>query len=90
MSYVDGFVIPVPKEKLAAYRALARKAGADDQDVMCWHGSSEGRDGSESGTPGLATLYVDRRGEGAACAPPIRARQVGISAARRPRRRSRG
>ena len=27
MSYVDGFVIPVPKEKLAAYRALARKAG---------------------------------------------------------------
>jgi uncharacterized protein YbaA (DUF1428 family) len=25
--YVDGFVIPVPKKKLAAYRALARKAG---------------------------------------------------------------
>jgi uncharacterized protein YbaA (DUF1428 family) len=27
MSYVDGFVVPVPKAKLAAYRALARKAG---------------------------------------------------------------
>lgn len=27
MAYVDGFVIPVPKENLAAYRSLARKAG---------------------------------------------------------------
>ena len=27
MSYVDGFVVPVPKENLAAYRKLARKAG---------------------------------------------------------------
>ena len=27
MAYVDGFIIPVPKEKLAAYRSLARKAG---------------------------------------------------------------
>jgi uncharacterized protein YbaA (DUF1428 family) len=26
MSYVDGFIVPVPKAKLAAYRALARKA----------------------------------------------------------------
>ncbi|MCE9580037.1 MAG: DUF1428 domain-containing protein [Deltaproteobacteria bacterium] len=25
MRYVDGFVIPVPKKKLAAYRAMARK-----------------------------------------------------------------
>jgi uncharacterized protein YbaA (DUF1428 family) len=25
--YVDGFVVPVPKKKLAAYRALSRKAG---------------------------------------------------------------
>jgi len=25
--YVDGFVVPVPRRKLAAYRALARKAG---------------------------------------------------------------
>jgi uncharacterized protein YbaA (DUF1428 family) len=25
--YVDGFVVPVPKKHLAAYRALARKAG---------------------------------------------------------------
>ncbi|GAA3917426.1 DUF1428 domain-containing protein [Luteimonas lutimaris] len=28
MRYVDGFVVPVPKENLAAYRRLARKAGA--------------------------------------------------------------
>ncbi len=27
MSYVDGFVLPVPKENLDAYRKLARKAG---------------------------------------------------------------
>jgi uncharacterized protein YbaA (DUF1428 family) len=27
MEYVDGFVVPVPKKKMAAYRALARKAG---------------------------------------------------------------
>ena len=27
MNYVDGFVVPVPKANLAAYRRLARKAG---------------------------------------------------------------
>jgi uncharacterized protein YbaA (DUF1428 family) len=27
MSYVDGFVVPVPKQKLAEYRELARKSG---------------------------------------------------------------
>lgn len=27
MPYVDGFVLPVPKKNLAAYRRLARKAG---------------------------------------------------------------
>ncbi len=27
MSYVDGFVTPVPKRKFAAYRRLARKSG---------------------------------------------------------------
>ena len=27
MPYVDGFVVPVPKNKLTAYRRLARKAG---------------------------------------------------------------
>lgn len=27
MSYVDGFVVPVPKDNLAAYRSLARRAG---------------------------------------------------------------
>lgn len=28
MSYVDGFIVPVPKDNLAAYRKLARRAGA--------------------------------------------------------------
>jgi uncharacterized protein YbaA (DUF1428 family) len=28
MSYVDGFVVPVPKKNLAAYRRMAKKAGA--------------------------------------------------------------
>ncbi|MGH8619413.1 MAG: DUF1428 domain-containing protein [Burkholderiales bacterium] len=27
MRYVDGFIVPVPKRKLDAYRALSRKAG---------------------------------------------------------------
>ncbi len=27
MSYVDGFVVPVPKKKVGAYRNMARKAG---------------------------------------------------------------
>ena len=27
MPYVDGFVVPVPKKKIEAYRRLARKAG---------------------------------------------------------------
>jgi uncharacterized protein YbaA (DUF1428 family) len=27
MNYVDGFVLPVPKKNLAAYRRMARKAG---------------------------------------------------------------
>ena len=27
MAYVDGFVIPVPKKNVAAYRRIARKAG---------------------------------------------------------------
>jgi len=28
MSYVDGFVVPVPRAKLDAYRELSKKAGA--------------------------------------------------------------
>ena len=28
MRYVDGFVVPVPKKNLAAYRRMARKAGS--------------------------------------------------------------
>ena len=27
MTYVDGFIVPVPKQKLGAYKKLARKAG---------------------------------------------------------------
>ena len=37
MSYADGFVVPVPKKSLAAYRRLARKAG----EVWCEHGALE-------------------------------------------------
>lgn len=53
MAYVDGFVIPVPKKKLDAYKKLARRASkiwrehgaleyrerlADDMDVHCGPG----------------------------------------------------
>ena len=27
MTYVDGFIVPVPKKKLAAYRSMAKKVG---------------------------------------------------------------
>jgi uncharacterized protein YbaA (DUF1428 family) len=40
MSYVDGFVVPVPKKHLAAYRAMARKAGK----VWREHGALEYRE----------------------------------------------
>jgi uncharacterized protein YbaA (DUF1428 family) len=40
MSYVDGFVIPVPQDKLDAYRKIARKAGA----VWREHGALEYRE----------------------------------------------
>jgi uncharacterized protein YbaA (DUF1428 family) len=35
--YADGFVLPIPRHKLAAYRAIARKAGK----VWCEHGALE-------------------------------------------------
>src|SRR5688572_33468202 len=35
--YVDGFVVPVPKKKLDAYRAMAKKAGK----VWIEHGALE-------------------------------------------------
>jgi uncharacterized protein YbaA (DUF1428 family) len=35
--YVDGFVVPVPKRKLAAYKAMARRAGK----VWIEHGALE-------------------------------------------------
>ena len=38
--YVDGFIIPVPKRKAAAYQAMARKAGK----VWLEHGALEYRE----------------------------------------------
>jgi uncharacterized protein YbaA (DUF1428 family) len=40
MAYVDGFVVPVPKRSLQAYRAMARKAGK----VWREHGALEYRE----------------------------------------------
>ena len=40
MSYVDGFVVPVPVKNLAAYRRMARKAGK----VWREHGALEYRE----------------------------------------------
>ncbi len=40
MAYVDGFIVPVPRKKLAAYRSLARKAGK----VWREHGALEFRE----------------------------------------------
>ena len=40
MAYVDGFVVPVPKKNLKAYRRMARKAGKVWRD----HGALEFRE----------------------------------------------
>ena len=40
MAYVDGFVVPVPKRKLQAYRRMAQKAGK----VWREHGALEYRE----------------------------------------------
>ena len=40
MSYVDGFVLPVPKKNLQAYRRMARKAGK----IWREHGALEFRE----------------------------------------------
>ena len=40
MAYVDGFVLPVPKKKLSAYRRMARKASR----VWIDHGALEYRE----------------------------------------------
>jgi len=40
MQYVDGFVVPVPKKKLPAYRSMAKKAGKVWRD----HGALEFRE----------------------------------------------
>jgi uncharacterized protein YbaA (DUF1428 family) len=40
MAYVDGFVLPVPKKRLQAYRAMARKAGK----IWREHGALEFRE----------------------------------------------
>lgn len=37
MRYIDGFVLPVPKKNLQAYRRMARKCGK----VWCEHGALE-------------------------------------------------
>ena len=40
MAYVDGFVLPVPKKNLAAYRNMARKGGR----IWLEHGALEYRE----------------------------------------------
>ncbi len=40
MSYVDGFVVPLPKKNIAAYRRMAKKAGK----VWIEHGALEYRE----------------------------------------------
>ena len=54
MPYVDGFVVPVPKSKLQAYRAMARKAGK----IWMEHGALEFRECvADDVKPGKATSF---------------------------------
>ena len=64
MTYVDGFVLPVPKRNVAAYGRMARKAGR----IWREHGALEFREcigddlGSKFGTP-FPRLARLKRGE---------------------------
>src|SRR5437870_12645709 len=54
MRYVDGFVIPVPKRKLAAYRRMAQTAGKVWRD----HGALEYTECvADDGKPGKHTSF---------------------------------
>lgn len=64
MSYVDGFVLPVPKKNLAVYRRMARKAGK----VWMDHGALQYREYvAEDVKPGKLTSFPQsvklKRGE---------------------------
>jgi uncharacterized protein YbaA (DUF1428 family) len=37
MTYVDGMIIPVPKKKLAAYRAMSKKFGRSVASMVRWN-----------------------------------------------------
>lgn len=53
-NYVDGFVVPVPRRKLAAYRAMARKAAK----VWREHGALEYRECiADDVKPGKVTSF---------------------------------
>lgn len=52
--YVDGFVLPVPKKNIAAYRAIARKAGK----IWREHGALEYRECvADDVQPGKTTSF---------------------------------
>ena len=54
MAYVDGFVVPVPKAKLDAYKDMSRKAGA----IWREHGALEFRECiSDDVKPGKLTSF---------------------------------
>jgi uncharacterized protein YbaA (DUF1428 family) len=64
MSYVDGFVVPVPRKKLKAYRRMAQKAGKVWRD----HGALEFREcEADDVKPGKRTSFPQsvklKRGE---------------------------
>ena len=54
MAYVDGFVLPVPKKNVVAYRAMARKAGK----IWKEHGALEYRECvADDVKPGKVTSF---------------------------------
>ncbi len=54
MPYVDGFIVPVPRRKLDAYRSMARKAGK----IWREHGALEFREcAADDVKPGKLTSF---------------------------------
>ena len=54
MPYVDGFLVPVPKKRLDAYRAMARKAGK----IWLEHGALQFRECmADDVKPGKTTSF---------------------------------
>ena len=84
MRYVDGFVLPVPKKKMAAYRRMAQKAGKVWRD----HGALEYVECvADDVKPGKHTSFPAERQAQARRDGGVRLHRLQVARPSRPRQR---